>query len=273
MRDFLQKNEVAKLFNTTRETLRHYEAKGLLHPNISENGYRKYSNSDLNRLRMLFFLRDMKVKLDDIESFLSKDITIDDHISMLNKHYDALKVEFSNIAKTIEKVESIKELLENREKYYGKIRIKHFQERYLYEFNYDESEMINSPKKFYDKFKSIIELDIYREDQFCMTYPYSLLEIDSGHNSISCIEVNKNPLYQSQLTTLPEGDYISIYYVFKRSNWNKVNELKKMIDSYMIEHSMRLSKDCVFEIEHHEFDIVCKEDETVYEMQIPIKKV
>lgn len=272
MRDYLQKNEVAKLFKTTRETLRHYEAVGLLHPNVSEKGYREYSNSDLNRLRILFFLRDMKVKLEDMDSLLNKEIAVSDHLSMINKHYEALKLELMSITKTIEKVESIKELLENREKYYSTIRIKHFKERYLYEFNYDEGEMMFSPKKFYDKFKSIIEMDIYREDQFCMLYPYSLLDKDSGHTSIACIEVNQNSLNGKQTTILPEGDYISIFYVFKSENQALIDSLKQSIDTYLSENNLSLKIDCVFEIEHHEFDIVCKENETVYELQIPVKK-
>ena len=205
MRDYLQKNEVAKLFKTTRETLRHYEAIGLLHPNISEKGYREYGNNDLNRLRILFFFRDMKVKLEDMDLLLNKEIKIDEHISMFTKHYEALKSELVSITKTIEKIESIKELLENREKYYSTIRIKHFKERYLYEFDYDEGEMVYSPKKFYDKFKSVIELEIYREDQFCMIYPYSLLDKDSGYTSISCIEVSQSMLFDKQTTILPAG--------------------------------------------------------------------
>ena len=69
-----------------------------------------------------------------------------------------------------------------------------------------------------------------------------------------------------------QGDYLSVYYVFKSENQAIINILKKSIDTHLSENNLSLKIDRVFEIEHHEFDIVCGEGETVYELQIPIVK-
>lgn len=44
------------MFNTTKETLRHYEHLNLLQPEVTENNYKYYGNEELNTLREIFFL-------------------------------------------------------------------------------------------------------------------------------------------------------------------------------------------------------------------------
>ena len=50
--------EVCKLFNTTRDTLVHYEKIGLVTPKKDKcNGYRYYDIENLNSLTDIFFLK------------------------------------------------------------------------------------------------------------------------------------------------------------------------------------------------------------------------
>ncbi|MDI6505055.1 MerR family transcriptional regulator [Bacillus wiedmannii] len=43
----LTKSDVIKIFNTTKETLRFYEEKGLVQPKVGKNKYRFYGNEEL----------------------------------------------------------------------------------------------------------------------------------------------------------------------------------------------------------------------------------
>ena len=63
--------EVAALARVTVRTLHHYDRIGLLVPSVrSENGYRLYAYGDLERLRQIRLLRELRFSLDAIGQLL-----------------------------------------------------------------------------------------------------------------------------------------------------------------------------------------------------------
>jgi DNA-binding transcriptional MerR regulator len=54
----------------TKKAIEYYEKQGLLHPEISENGYRKYNNKDLAVLKEISVLRKLGVSIFEIKSIL-----------------------------------------------------------------------------------------------------------------------------------------------------------------------------------------------------------
>ena len=66
--------EVAKLSGTTVKTLYHYQKIGLLFPNrIGENGYRYYTEKEMERLQQILFYRELDFSLEQIKIALKSE--------------------------------------------------------------------------------------------------------------------------------------------------------------------------------------------------------
>jgi DNA-binding transcriptional MerR regulator len=91
--------EVSSLTGVSIRTLHYYDQIGLLHPSeITEAGYRKYSEMELARLQQILLFRELEFPLKDIRAILeSPDFdqkkALDQQIRLLNlkkEHLDAL---------------------------------------------------------------------------------------------------------------------------------------------------------------------------------------
>lgn len=70
----LKIGEAAKLCGVTVRTLQYYDQKGLLPPSgLSDGGRRLYSESDIDRLRVILFFKDLGFSLKDIRALLNDD--------------------------------------------------------------------------------------------------------------------------------------------------------------------------------------------------------
>ena len=66
--------EIAKLCNVTVRTVQYYDKRGILIPTeLSEGGRRLYSESDLQRLKVICFLREVDVPIDAISQLLEEE--------------------------------------------------------------------------------------------------------------------------------------------------------------------------------------------------------
>lgn len=64
-------NELVKLSGVSARTLRYYDEIGLLKPSkIEQNGYRKYSQNDIDRLQQILFYRELDFKLEEIKTLM-----------------------------------------------------------------------------------------------------------------------------------------------------------------------------------------------------------
>lgn len=62
--------EAAKEVGTTKKAIEYYEEQGLISPEISENGYRSFSNEDVIKLRKISVLRSLGLSVAEIKEFL-----------------------------------------------------------------------------------------------------------------------------------------------------------------------------------------------------------
>ena len=65
--------EAAQLSGVSVKTLHHYDKIGLLVPAKSENGYRIYSQADLERLQVILYYKYLGFSLEKIAELLSQD--------------------------------------------------------------------------------------------------------------------------------------------------------------------------------------------------------
>ncbi|MCT4565806.1 MAG: MerR family transcriptional regulator [Maledivibacter sp.] len=65
-------NEVKRMTGLTKKAIRYYEKKELLFPNVnSDNGYKDYSQKDVDNLKTIAFLRNIDMPVVEIRAYLS----------------------------------------------------------------------------------------------------------------------------------------------------------------------------------------------------------
>ncbi|MBF0578278.1 MerR family transcriptional regulator [Erysipelotrichaceae bacterium RD49] len=66
-------NEVCKKCKVTKKAIEYYERQGLICPEAMENGYRKFSDADVKRLRKIATLRQLGLSVSEIKTVLDQD--------------------------------------------------------------------------------------------------------------------------------------------------------------------------------------------------------
>ncbi|MEK4745617.1 MULTISPECIES: MerR family transcriptional regulator [Bacillus] len=94
----LTKSDVIKIFNTTKETLRFYEEKGLIRPKVGKNNYRLYGNEDLQRISQIFFCKGIGFSIEEIDLVINKRNIIN-NINILQNKKMILKLKFIDLWK------------------------------------------------------------------------------------------------------------------------------------------------------------------------------
>ncbi len=266
----LIKSEVLKIFNTTKETLRHYENLGLIQPEIGVKNYRYYDHNDLRKLRQIFYLREIEIPLEKIKELNSEQGSQDTYLELLDYHYKNLK----------EKVELQKENLKKTSKLISLLRRKAINRIFTAQMMEERSYMIlNTPqldrsfdsKSYYDLFADFIEKEIYTERSFLMIYPYSDLLSPLQINGVQCLELKKprNEGIKS-VEIFPKGMYLSILYLYTDTKRNDLISLYNEIEKYLTENHLQRIGSNVIEMEHPELSIIYDGNTNIYEMQFQI---
>ena len=98
-------NEVAKLTGVSARTLQYYDEIGLLVPEKLNNGYRDYSDENLDKLQKILFYRFLKFKLNEIKELLDGDIDslkiLEQQRELILKEKEKFEIILNNIEKTI----------------------------------------------------------------------------------------------------------------------------------------------------------------------------
>lgn len=95
--------QLATLAGTTTRTLRHYDDIGLLVPRRDDNGYRRYTTHDAERLQIILLYRTLDVPLETIQQLM--DAPAFDRVHVLEGHVLSLREKsayFARLATTAE---------------------------------------------------------------------------------------------------------------------------------------------------------------------------
>lgn len=276
-RNKLIKSEVIQLFNTTIETLRHYEEKGILKPEIGDNNYRYYDFEDLQKLRQIFLFRDLELSIEEMKQLDEGQMKKVDYIAMLKIHQDTLQQKIQRLQNIEENIRQLLELLEKGENQRS-YRLRLEKERHYYVLDPFEKEDMSSPKSYFDRYKSLIHSDNYSERTLQIIYPYDSLQSGQFANAQLCIEL---PIGEKKLSSgtnednlliLPEGTYLSIFYPFEHGKFEDLSALKDEIEGYLKENGLRRRASIVLEIEHPELSLFLDEAISILELQIQVEK-
>ena len=98
-------NEVVKLTGVSARTLQYYDEIGLLIPQKLDNGYRDYTEENLEKLQKILFYRFLKFKLNDIKELLEGDFDnlkiLEQQRELILREKEKFEVIINNIEKTI----------------------------------------------------------------------------------------------------------------------------------------------------------------------------
>ena len=127
--------EVAKLCGVTVRTVQYYDARGILVPSeVSEGGRRLYSQKDVERLRIICFLRDAGISIGSIAQLFAEaepgrvvGVLIDEQAQTLEKEIRACQEKLDRLAYlrralrqaenfSVESIGDIATIMENRQK-------------------------------------------------------------------------------------------------------------------------------------------------------------
>ncbi|MEI6578759.1 MAG: MerR family transcriptional regulator [Eubacteriales bacterium] len=132
-------NKLAQMSGISTRALRYYDSIGLLRPaRVSSNGYRIYSQNEVDKLQQILFYREMGISLDEIKTILNapgfdKEKALQNHLTALLQKKEQLEKLVINVGKTIdslkggstmideEKFDGFKQkLVDENEQSYGK---------------------------------------------------------------------------------------------------------------------------------------------------------
>ncbi len=108
-------NEVVHIVGLSRKSIRYYEENGLLTPTRNkDNKYRIYNEEDIKKLKIIKFLRELDVPINDLKRLNTKEITLKEclnekirQIENEEKRYAKVKHMCNEINKTNETIETL----------------------------------------------------------------------------------------------------------------------------------------------------------------------
>lgn len=98
----MKTNEVEKLTGLSKQTLLFYEREKLIKPSRDDNGYRNYSDEDVQLLTMIKFLRSMEISIDDIKLIINHQLSFQDCLETQQMHIDQKLENLKDVKSTID---------------------------------------------------------------------------------------------------------------------------------------------------------------------------
>lgn len=97
--------EVSEIVGMSKQTIMFYEKEGLLKPKREDNGYRNYSEEDVQTLKLIKLLRSMDIDLEDIKLILEGKLSFHECLNMKSEY---IHQKVDDIQKIQMKIDEIK---------------------------------------------------------------------------------------------------------------------------------------------------------------------
>lgn len=235
------RNEVQDKTNLSRRAIEYYEEKGLIRPIKLENGYRDYSDEDVEVLKKISLLRNLGLSISEIALYLdSKEEAL---ASILRRKEHELDIceKRKNVLKLIVKGESVDlindelAIIESQETiydkliriflgYFGQLIFSSYKIFLNESLNKDEEAAFNEYIKFLD---SLTNFELSKEEKDYIE------AISSSFDMKTLDDLNKGKLIaiENSKTWLEENkDYIKAYKEYKNTDEYKNGLMKSIQD-------------------------------------------
>lgn len=137
-------NEVEKILDVSKATIRFYEKEGLLRPTRNTNSYRDYSDTDIQLPKKIIVLRKIGVPVENIKLVLHDELPLREVIS---QNMDSLHQQMEELAGALKLCATIHKQEES---------LASFDEEYYWKVIHEEEEKGN---KFFDIVNDVIEFE------------------------------------------------------------------------------------------------------------------
>ena len=105
--------EIAKLCSVTVRTVQYYDTRGILVPSeLSEGGRRLYSDTDLEKMKTICFLRDLGISIDTIKELLEQESNKNVISLLLAQQEQALNSEIDERREKLKKLEDVRKAVD-----------------------------------------------------------------------------------------------------------------------------------------------------------------
>lgn len=262
--------ELAKLFNITTDTLRHYDKIGLLKPNYDTNSkYRFYSVRNFFKLSRILFFKNLDISLQDIKKYMNNKNT-SNLLTLLKNKEEEIDLKISKLTNLKIKINTKLALFNSINEDLNIIKIKHLPQRIgilldISDSNY-EYELKKSVKKngkYLNLSSLLIEGQIYTylsrdnmKDGSFNKFKY-FIEIVSTENEV-----------QGIFKIIPEDEYACVLF---SGPYKDIENHYKLLIQWINDNGYEISGDSI-EKNIVDYDFSDSENEYVSEIQIPVRK-
>lgn len=237
---YLSTGEFAKIMNTTKETLFHYEEMGIFYPDhVGKNGYRYYSIHQTDSLDMIMMLRDFGVPLKEIKKSMKHADTAhlldlyQNEIQSMEQKIQLWKSKLYWLHCQKEQLEFLTQVPEDT------VITNEQKQRYYFM----EHSVSGSDKDIETKYSILFEKynDLQTPFGYIMAFRHPSLDILQNqlkppHDIL--LFLNKKPAKKIGLHILPAGTYLSVYFCGDNGHIQKAGRLLK---DYANKHQLKLA--------------------------------
>lgn len=235
------RNEVQEKTNLSRKAIEYYEEKGLVHPKKLENGYRDYSNGDVEVLKKISLLRNLGLSISEIALYLDSKEEVLASILRRKEHELDICEKRKNVLNLIVKGESMDlineelaiidaqetiydKLIRIFPGYFGQLIFSSYKIFLNESLDKDEEAAFNEYIKFLD---SLPNFDLSKQEKDYIE------TISSSFDMKTLDDVNKGKLLavENAETWLEDNkDYIEVYKEYKNTDEYKNGLIKSIQD-------------------------------------------
>lgn len=235
------RNEVQEKTNLSRKAIEYYEEKGLVHPKKLENGYRDYSDGDVEVLKKISLLRNLGLSISEIALYLDSKEEVLASILRRKEHELDICEKRKNVLNLIVKGESMDlineelavidaqetiydKLIRIFPGYFGQLIFSSYKIFLNESLDKDEEAAFNEYIKFLD---SLPNFELSKEEKDYIE------TISSSFDMKTLDDVNKGKLLavENAETWLEDNkDYIEVYKEYKNTDEYKNGLIKSIQD-------------------------------------------
>ena len=232
---YFSTGEFAKVCNISKDTLFHYEKKGILSPQIiKENGYRYYSTEQFDLVSVIVTLRKLGMSIEQIKQFLDNR----NEENLLNLFTQKEK----EIGEQIESLKKIKHFLKMKKQNINEIKQNEYFK--IYQQDMKEEQIIISEQRIKPDDKSTTKIIAELISRFNELYEYELIggirmkdTLKAGDfESYNNFYIKISKYVKGDLHIKEKGRYLVLYH---KGNFEKVDTSYKIILDYIDQNNIK----------------------------------
>ncbi len=271
MKDTFLIGELAKLFNISTDTLRHYDKIDLLKPNYDDkNKYRFYTVRNFFKLSRILFFKNLDISLRDIKKYMNNKNT-NNLVTLLKNKEEEIDVKINKLINLKKKINTKLELLGNIKQELNIVKVKRLPQRFGVVLDINDSKNQYELRASVKKYEKYLKLSSWLiEGQVYTSLSRENMKSGSFNKFKYFIEIllTEN-MVQGELVTIPENDFACVVFL---GPYKDIENHYTHLIAWIEENGYEILGDSI-EKNIVDYDFSDSENEYISEIQIPIKKL